>query len=152
MAAGFSLEEDKIEEFRQFVGEYVRAQIGHEAITPVIEVDGVLDLAGADQSLMDKLELLEPYGAGNSEPKLVLQRVRVSKARIVGSGHVSCFLSSANGGSMKAMAFRVADTAIGPALLNSNGAVFNVVGVLRRDNWQGRNSLQFIIDDVMRVE
>ena len=91
MAAGFSLEEDKIEEFRQFVGEYVRAQIGHEAITPVIEVDGVLDLAGADQSLMDKLELLEPYGAGNSEPKLVLQRVRVSKARIVGSGHVSCF-------------------------------------------------------------
>lgn len=105
MAAGFSLEEDKIEEFRQFVGEYVRAQIGHEAITPVIEVDGVLDLAGADQSLMDKLELLEPYGAGNSEPKLVLQRVRVSKARIVGSGHVSCFLSSANGGSMKAMAF-----------------------------------------------
>ena len=81
-----------------------------------------------------------------------MQRVRVSKARIFGSGHVSCFLSSANGGSMKAMAFRVADTAIGAALLNSNGAVFNVVGVLRRDNWQGRNSLQFIIDDVMRVE
>ena len=53
---------------------------------------------------------------------------------------------------MKAMAFRVADTAIGPALLNSNGAVFNVVGVLRRDNWQGRNSLQFIIYDVMSVE
>ncbi len=48
------------------------------------------------------------------------------------------------------MAFRVADTAIGPALLNSNGDCFNLVGVLRHDNWQGRNSVQFIIEDVMR--
>lgn len=152
MAAGFSLEEDKIGEFCKFVGEYVRKQIGHEAITPVIEVDGVLDLAGANLDLADKLELMEPYGAGNSEPKLILERVRISKARMVGSGHVSCFLGSANGGSLKAMAFRVADTDIGPALLNSRGDCFNLVGVLRRDNWQGRNSLQFIIDDVMRVE
>lgn len=152
MAAGFSLEENKINDFKNFVGEYVQKQIGQEAITPVIEVDGVLDLAGINLELADKLELLEPYGAGNSEPKLVLERVRVSKARIVGSGHVSCYLGSANGGSLKAMAFRVADTAVGPALLNSNGDCFNMVGVLRRDNWQGRNSVQFIIDDVMRVE
>lgn len=152
MAAGFSLEENKINDFKNFVGEYVQKQIGREAITPVIEVDGVLDLAGINLELADKLELLEPYGAGNSEPKLVLERVRVSKARIVGSGHVSCYLGSANGGSLKAMAFRVADTAVGPALLNSNGDCFNMVGVLRRDNWQGRNSVQFIIDDVMRVE
>lgn len=152
MAAGFSLDEKKINDFKNFVGEYVQKQIGQEAITPVIEVDGVLDLAGINLELADKLELLEPYGAGNSEPKLVLERVRVSKARIVGSGHVSCYLGSANGGSLKAMAFRVADTAVGPALLNSNGDCFNMVGVLRRDNWQGRNSVQFIIDDVMRVE
>ncbi len=152
MAAGFSLEKDRIDDFRRFVGEYVQKEIGHEAITPVIEVDGVLDLAAATVEMAGKLDLLEPYGAGNSEPKLVLPRVRVSRARMVGSGHVSCWLSAAGGGGLKAMAFRVADTAIGPALLNSNGDCFNLVGVLRHDNWQGRNSVQFIIEDVMRVE
>lgn len=151
MAAGFSLEEGQIENFRRFVGEYVERHLGHEAITPILEADGVLDVLGANVELADKLSLLEPYGAGNSEPKLVLEKVKVNKPKIVGSGHVSCYLSSANGGSLKAMAFRVADTEIGPALLNSHGESFNVIGVLRHDNWQGRNSVQFIIEDVMRV-
>ncbi len=55
----------------------------------------MLDLAAATVEMAGKLDLLEPYGAGNSEPKLVLPRVRVSRARMVGSGHVSCWLSAA---------------------------------------------------------
>lgn len=151
MAAGFSLEADRIDDFQRFVGEYVQKQIGEETITPVMEFDGAMDLLGATTELVDKLELLEPFGAGNSEPKLVLERVRITSARIVGSGHVSCYLASNNGGSLKAMAFRVADSELGNALLNSAGSSFNLLGVLRRDNWQGRNSVQFIIDDAMRV-
>ncbi len=150
MAAGFSLNEDKIDEFREFVGQYVSEKIGGEAITPVIEIDGELDVAGATVDMAEKLELLEPYGSGNSEPKLLLHHVRISKASIIGSGHVKCFLGSDNGGSLKAIAFRVADNDIGNAMLIAKGEIFDVVGVLRRDNWQGRNSVQFIIDDIKR--
>lgn len=151
MAAGFSLREDKIEEFRDFVGHYVSEKIGSEAIVPVVEIDGELDVLGASVEMADNLELLEPYGSGNAEPKLMLRQVRINKSSIVGSGHVRCFLSSNNGGSLKAMAFRVADNDVGNALLNSKGDVYNVVGVLRKDNWQGRNSVQFIIEDMMRI-
>lgn len=151
MAAGFSLTEDKIPEFKKFVGEYVLSKVGNEEISPIIEVDGSLDLAGATTELADKFELLEPFGSGNSEPKLVLHHVRINKPSIVGSGHVRCFLSSGNGGNLKAMAFRIADTELGKAMLNSRGDSFDIVGVLRKDNWQGRNSVQFIIDDAMRV-
>lgn len=151
MAAGFSLSEDKIEEFKTFVGEYVKSKLGEEDVTPVIEIDGSMDLLGANTDLIDSLELLEPFGANNSEPRIVLEHVRINKPSIVGAGHVRCFLTSGNGGSLKAMAFRIADTELGKVLLNSQGSVFNIVGVLRRDNWQGRNSVQFIIDDAMRV-
>ncbi len=150
MAAGFSLEEDKIEEFRNFAGEYVNARIGGEEIVPVIELDGVLDAAGATVELAEQLEQLEPFGAGNPEPKLMLSGVRAVRASLVGSGHVRCFLTSDNGGNIKAMAFRSADTEVGKALLNGKGDKFDVVGVLRRDNWQGRNSVQFIIDDIRK--
>ncbi len=152
MAAGFSLSEDKIEAFRRFAGEYVRQKLGEEDVAPVIEVDSALDLLGANTDFAAALELLEPFGAGNAEPKIVLEHVRVVKPGIVGAGHVRCFLTSGNGGSLKAMAFKIADTELGKTLLNSQGAVFDIAGVLRRDNWQGRNSVQFIIDDAIRCE
>lgn len=152
MAAGFSLLEDKIEAFRRFAGEYVRQKLGEEDVAPVIEVDSALDLLGANTDFAAALELLEPFGAGNAEPKIVLEHVRVVKPGIVGAGHVRCFLTSGNGGSLKAMAFKIADTELGKTLLNSQGAAFDIAGVLRRDNWQGRNSVQFIIDDAIRCE
>ena len=152
MAAGFSLPEDKIEAFRRFAGEYVRQKLGEEDVAPVIEVDSALDLLGANTDFAAALELLEPFGAGNAEPKIVLEHVRVVKPGIVGAGQVRCFLTSGNGGSLKAMAFKIADTELGKTLLNSQGAAFDIAGVLRRDNWQGRNSVQFIIDDAIRCE
>lgn len=59
-------------------------------------------------------------------------------------------MTSDNGGNLKAMAFRSADNEIGQALLKSRGEAFDVVGVLRKDTWGGRNSVQFIIDDVRK--
>ena len=151
MAAGYSLEENKIEEFRVFVGEYVKQHLGDEAIVPVIEYDGILDLRGATEELAEQLELLEPYGAGNTEPKLVIKNVRFKKASIVGSAHVKCFLSSENGGSLKSIAFRAADSDLGKTMLASHNDVFDVLGILRRDTWMGRSSVQFIIEDAKRV-
>lgn len=151
MAAGFSLNEDRIDDFRQFVGEYIKNKLGDEAIVPILEYDGVIDLMGATPDLASNLELLEPYGAGNNEPKLVIKNVRFKKTGIVGSGHVRCFLSSDNGGSLKAMAFRSADNDLGQAMLNSHNDLYDVLGTLRKDNWLGRNSVQFIIDDAKRV-
>ena len=151
MAAGFSLNQDKIDAFHDFVGRYVSEKIGGEAIVPVLDVDGVLDVGGATVEMAESLERLEPFGSGNAEPKLMLRSVRINKPSVIGSGHVRCFLSSNMGGSLKAIAFRVADNDIGNAMLNSRGDVYDVVGVLRRDNWQGRNSVQFIIEDIMRV-
>ena len=151
MAAGFSLTEDKIEEFRTFAGEYIRRSLKNDALTPVLEIDGSIDVAAATPDFVAGLENLEPYGSGNPEPRLMLSHALITKADIVGAGHVRCFLGSMNGGSLKAMAFRCADNEMGKALLNGAGKTFHLAGVLRRDNWQGRNQTQFIIDDAMRV-
>ena len=151
MAAGFSLREDKIEDFRRFVGEYVKNKLGDEEIVPVLEIDGCLSVMGASYELADSLSRLEPYGSGNAEPRLMLTNVQIKKSSLVGSGHVRCFLSGDNGGSIKAMAFRSADTNLGQALLTAGSGLYNIVGVLHKDNWQGRNGVQFIIEDAMRV-
>lgn len=152
MAAGFSLEENRLEDFRKFVGEYALGKIGAEAIVPVIEVDAVLDVGGANAELAGYLEKLEPFGAGNPEPRLMLKNVRIVKPALIGVGHVRCILTSENGGSIKAIAFRVGDNDIGSAMLNPKGERFDAVGVLRYDRWQGRNDVQFIIEDLRKAE
>ncbi len=151
MAAGFSLKTEQIPEFKKFVGEYVEKQLGKEKIIPEIKIDLALSLQGVTEEFADGLAKLEPYGAGNPEPVILLKSVNIGRARLVGSGHVSCFLSSPYGGSLKAIAFRAADNEIGSAMLNGNGELFDVVGQIKTDVWQGRKTIQMIINDIKRV-
>lgn len=150
MAAGFSLEEKNLEAFRRFAGEYAERALGKEKIVPTLEIDGVIGLSAATPEFADKLSLLEPFGAGNPEPRLMLGGVRIIRSDIVGSGHVRCVLGSFAGGSLKAMAFRAADSEVGKALLNHRGEPFNLTGTLRKDTWMGRTQVQFVIEDAMR--
>ena len=151
MAAGFSLKTEQIPEFKKFVGEYVEKQLGKEKIIPEIKIDLALSLQGVTEEFADGLAKLEPYGAGNPEPVILLKNVNIGRARLVGSGHVSCFLGSPYGGSLKAIAFRAADNEIGSAMLNGNGELFDVVGQIKTDVWQGRKTIQMIINDIKRV-
>ena len=151
MAAGFSLSEEKIEDFKEFVGSYIKNSLKNDGIAPILDVDATINISAANVELLDNLQLLEPYGAGNQEPKLMISNAILTRADIVGAGHIRCSLSSLGSENLKAMAFRCADSEMGKALINGKGKIFNFVGVLRRDNWQGRNQAQFIIDDAMEV-
>ena len=98
-----------MEAFRTFAGEYAEKYLGTETLTPVVEIDGTVSLNAATPEFADRLALLEPFGAGNPEPRLMLSNVRVLHSDIVGSGHIRCQLGSLSGGTLKAMAFRAAD-------------------------------------------
>ena len=148
MAAGFSLEQEKIEDFRKFVGEYTIAKAGRESVVPVKKIDAILDVGGANVQLADYLEQLEPFGQGNPEPILMLQNVRIIKPSPMGMGHVRCVLASDNGASLRAAAFRVGDNQIGAAMLSGKNVRYDVCGTLRYDRWGGKQNVQFIIDDI----
>ena len=150
MAAGFSLTEDKIPAFKKFVGEYVEEKLGKEKTIAVLPIDCALSLSAVNYDLCEKIDLLEPYGAGNPEPIFMFKNVGIAKPQIIGSGHIKCFLTSASGASVKAVCFNSADNQIGQALLNHKGEVFDVAGYVKSDNWMGRKSVQIIINDVRR--
>lgn len=150
MAAGFSLNEDRIEDFRRFVGEYVKEKLSEESLVPTLSFDAVLSLDGANLDLAEKLDILAPYGAGNPEPKVVIENVRIAKPSIVGEGHVRCLLSNGRGTFVKAICFKCADNEIGNALLNSKDLRFDVLGTLRVDTFMNNKNLQLTIEDMMR--
>ncbi|HCU58908.1 MAG TPA: single-stranded-DNA-specific exonuclease RecJ [Alphaproteobacteria bacterium] len=152
MAAGFSLNEDRIEDFRKFVGEYIKEKLPDEALMPTIDFDAVLDLGGANLDLAEKLEILAPFGANNPEPKIVIENVKIIKPMIVGEDHVKCLLSNGRSNALKAICFKCADNEVGNALLNSKDGKFDVLGTLRVDSFMNNKNIQLTIEDMKRIE
>ena len=150
MAAGFSLEQEQIPAFKKFVGEYVKEKLGNEKVVATLPIDAVLSLSAVTYDLCEKINQLEPFGAGNPEPMFMFKNVGIAKPQIIGSGHIKCFLTSATGASVKAICFNSADNQIGQALLNHKGEIFDVAGYIKADNWMGRTSVQVIINDIKR--
>ncbi len=154
MAAGFTVARERLDELSAFLeGRIARqkAEAGEE-LGRTLFLDGALAVRAATPELMASLSALAPFGQGNSEPRFVFPAVRVGKADVVGENHVRVFLTGPDGGRLKAMAFRSADTPLGRALLEAGGLPLHVAGKLRADTWMGRNDVQLMIDDAAPVQ
>ena len=152
MAAGFTLAEDRIADFREFLSDHISRQTSGSVMRPEIGIDGAVSPEGATVEFIEALEAAGPYGSGNPRPRFVLPAVTPINAGIVGTDHVRCFLTAIEGGQrIKAIAFRAAGTAEGDALLNSRGAALHVAGHLNIDTWQGNRQAQFVIEDAARA-
>ena len=146
MAAGFTVAADRLDELRAFLREWAEGAMA-SLPPPVLELDGALALGGATPDLVRLVGRLGPFGAGNAEPVFALHGVQAINPRLVGRNHVSCLLTGPEGGRLKAIAFRAADTPLGQALLASGRAPLHLAGTLSLDSWGGRERVQLIIAD-----
>jgi len=144
MAAGFTIDLEREVEFRAFLEERIAADAGPGGIVPRLMLNGALTPEGANTRLIEALEQLAPFGAGNPEPRFAFTDVRISKADVVGSDHVRLFLP----GNLKAIAFRCVGQPLGEALLKApGGQPLHLAGKLKLDSWQGVERAQLIVED-----
>jgi single-stranded-DNA-specific exonuclease len=151
MAAGLTVERAKLPDLKDFLNERIGAAMSEGRAAPTLHVDASVRLGGATTDLIASIQQIAPFGAGNPEPRFVLPSVRVVSADVVGKGHVRCILSEGDMGGgksrLKAIAFRAAGEPLGDALLQTRGLPLHLAGKIRLDTWQGREGVQFIIDD-----
>ncbi len=147
MAAGLSIERERIAELRGFINGYVRDHVAGADQVEAVDIDALLSLRAASRSLFNRFDLLAPFGQGNPEPLLAFAGVRVSYASLLKGGHVRCELSDETGHKLKAMLWRGEGTPLGDALLRPSGLV-HVAGRLKADDYMGRSSVQFEIEDI----
>jgi single-stranded-DNA-specific exonuclease len=147
MAAGLTVAREKLAALRAFLTERVGDEMARSAAGASLGLDGALALEAASRDLVSLLERIGPFGVGNAEPRFAFAGARVVTAEVVGAEHVRCVLAGPANGRLKGIAFRAADTALGRALLASRGSTLHVAGRLERDDWQGREGVQLVIDD-----
>jgi single-stranded-DNA-specific exonuclease len=85
MAAGMSLNVEKLTEFRRGVGKAIEQQLGstvREEAT--LQIDAWLGLDQVNLELAESLEMLAPFGAGNPELILASRNVKLKSAKEIG--------------------------------------------------------------------
>lgn len=150
MAAGFTVTEVALEDLRAFLRDWAQGAI--DALPPpVLELDGALAVGGATPELVRLVAGFGPFGAGNAEPVFALHGVQTVSPRLVGRNHVSCLVTGPEGGRLRAIAFRAAETPLGAALLGRERVPLHLAGTLALDSWDGRERVQLILADGARA-
>ena len=121
MAAGFSVLRSKLEPFRAFLDQNLASQRETILIARDLIADAIVSAGGATLALLDDLDRAGPFGAGNPEPVFVLPDMLVAYAEVVGSNHLRLRLTSRDGATIGAIAFREADFETGSEPAESQG-------------------------------
>lgn len=82
MAAGLSLPESKVAEFREKINDY--CELTEDDFIPKIKIDIPMPAGYPTAELIRELERLEPFGKGNSKPQFADKNLGIEKAWIVG--------------------------------------------------------------------
>jgi len=112
MAAGFSVAKDLIPAFIERLDEVVRRRLDGVRPVPTLRVDAEIEAEAVTARLALELATLEPCGAGNPRPHLLVRNVRVYGIKQVGADadHLRCKITLGRF-TFDAMAFRRGDHA-----------------------------------------
>ena len=82
MAAGLSMPEENLEQFRKEINE--KSGITPEDLNEKIAIDMQLPFECVNEKFIGELAVLEPFGKGNARPVFAERQVEVESARILG--------------------------------------------------------------------
>ena len=105
LAAGLSLEEEKVEVFRKRINEL--ADLTEEDLQIKVSIDMRLPFPYINEELIHELKILEPFGKGNGKPLFAESKLRVIQPRIFGKNRnvLKCRLEDQQGNQMEAVYF-----------------------------------------------
>ena len=105
LAAGLSLEERNLDTFRMMLNQ--RSDLSEDDLTPKISIDMQMPLSYVSEELIDQMELLEPFGKGNTKPVFVEKDLTVLNTRVLGKNQnvLKMMVQDMNGTRMEALYF-----------------------------------------------
>ena len=148
MAGGFILKKENIPTFRDFlIKNFEKSNINSSASTNLY-LDSIIAPSALNEVFFDEINCLAPFGSGNSEPKFVIENIKVISANIVGNNHIKLVLSGKDGTVFKSLAWNAIDTPLEPFLNNKNRKRINIAGKIHLNQWRGERKVEFIIEDI----
>lgn len=147
MAAGLTIEADRVDEFAEKIHEYAAGFMSPEDFVPVLEVDAEVSLEEAGTVAAEALELLQPFGEANPEPMFTTPKAQLVSLKRTSKPEHAIVNFSAGGQMMRGVGWRLADQ-LEPML----GLDCRVAYRLEVNEFNGRRNAQWNVQDCQSDE
>jgi single-stranded-DNA-specific exonuclease len=152
MAAGFTINANKIDEFKEFVfRKFTSININLEEKKNYY-FDAEISPSAVNNNFFEKINILAPFGSGNPEPRFIIRDVKLVNSKIIAEKHIKIVLVGSDSSTLKAISFNSVETVLGSYLLKKNIKPFDIAGKLSLNEWRGQRNVEFIIDDISVIK
>lgn len=148
-AAGLTLKNEHLEEFKNGLIKYIESELKSEDFTPILKADCELAPRDITWALYDEIEKFAPFGEGNHRPKFLIENLIVKNISIVGNGNKHLKLALSENKDHSSKIFKAIGFGFGNQgqSIKVNDAI-DVVVELLIDEWNGNRELQLKIVDL----
>jgi len=146
MAAGVTIEIEKIDLFTEKFEEYAKQNLNENDLAAKLHIDAVAPLAEFRREMVSELQMLGPFGQGNPKPVFATKGVRLaSPPRRVGSGreHLQLAITD-NTNAVRCIGFRFGK--LEKKLLENE--FFNVAYQPQLNTYNGNTNVEFVLTDI----
>ena len=146
MAAGLSLKEENLTEFRKQLND--RSGLTEADFVPKIMIDVILPIDFLTQNFIKQLDILEPFGKGNEKPVFAQSNVRANRAEIIGQNKNVLKITFNSRNCKSGVCFH--DIEEKEQFLNQNGKLydFKMLYYPTLNEWNGVTSIQANVQDI----
>lgn len=145
MAAGMTLKMDDVPKLRAKLNQLAGEALTAEDFTPITNLDSSINISQASIQTIEEMSLLAPFGVSNPKPKILINTVKLSNVRKIGSNqdHLKLQLEEENI-QLDGVGFGLGDYAnhIAP------NAEVSVIGELSINEWNNMKKPQIFIKDL----
>lgn len=144
-AAGLTIKEEKIEEFKRRFEEVAASKLNDDLLTSKLNIEAELKLGEIDARLVKLLKYFAPFGPQNMRPVFMSTNLRVlGSPTVVGKNHLR-FKVRQDGKVMDAIGFGMGDLLYRIAPGEAN---LDIAYVIDENEYMGQNTIQLRIKDL----
>jgi len=143
-AVGLTITRDSIDDFRKSINRLAHEKLSLEDLIPSLDIDIELALSDLNASVIEELERLEPFGAGNPEPLFYTRGLRLKGEPQSMARQTLKFWVSDGKVSFQVIGFGM--EGLRPSLMKAKS--LDMVFTPRMDNWLGNSSIILEAKDI----
>ncbi len=142
-AAGIGLKSEAVASFAAEFEVAAAIMLGDSELIPILDIDAEVKPTEVGLDLVKELRRLEPFGAGNPEPTLLLRGVTAVERQVVGDGHLKLRIAAGEQ-IFSAIAFRQAKC--------PTDGLLDIAFFPEENIWNNRTTLQLRIKAMRKAE
>jgi single-stranded-DNA-specific exonuclease len=144
-AAGFTVKEGSLEEFKKQLLELANSQIDENSLVQDWAIDLVVKVEDIDMTLFENIKQFQPFGYGNRKPNLLISDAVVIEKKLLGAtkNHMKLKIKDDSFGIGEVIMFNVDEDV---PIINVDD-VLSFVGTIDINEWNGNIDVQFLVKE-----